>query len=141
MHFSVHVAPWGEFEAEARAVREAVFIKEQKVPLELEWDAMDAGCVHVVARDQTGAAIGTGRLLPDGRIGRVAVLSTWRGRGVGRSMLQTLIAEARRRGFAEAVLSAQTQARQFYEKNGFAVAGEAFMEAGIPHVSMVRKLT
>ena len=85
-------------------------------------------------------AIGTGRLLPDGTIGRLAVVASWRGRGVGKAILDTLVAEAQRRGYPKAMLNAQTQARGFYEKSGFAVVGEEYMEAGIPHITMARNL-
>jgi predicted GNAT family N-acyltransferase len=136
MSFTIRVAPWSEISNSARAIREAVFIEEQKVPANMEWDDIDPECATAIAFDQAGNAVGTGRLLPDGRIGRMAVLASHRGTGVGRAILETLIAEARERGFAETVLSAQTQARVFYEKSGFEVAGEEFMEAGIPHVTM-----
>jgi predicted GNAT family N-acyltransferase len=87
-----------------------------------------------------GEAIGTGRLMPDGRIGRMAVLAPWRGKGVGAAILEALMAEARRRGFREAHLHAQSHARDFYARHGFAVEGEEYLEAGIAHVGMRAKL-
>jgi predicted GNAT family N-acyltransferase len=84
--------------------------------------------------------VGTGRLLPDGHIGRMAVLKTHRARGVGGAILKALIAEARRRGMHEVVLSAQTHALEFYRKHGFEARGAAYMEAGIPHREMRRAL-
>jgi predicted GNAT family N-acyltransferase len=140
MRFTVSIAPWTEVGAQARWVRESVFVVEQKVPRDLEWDGVDADCVHALAKDETGVAIGTGRLLPDGHVGRIAVLAAWRDLGVGSAILDLLIGEAQRRGFAQVLLNAQTQAQHFYEKSGFSVAGGEFMEAGIPHVRMLRQL-
>ncbi len=134
--FSVARALWPHDEAALRAVRAAVFIDEQRVPIELEWDGRDHASLHVLARNADGAAIGTGRLLPDGKIGRMAVSREARGKGVGLAMLRELLAAARERGFTEVELSAQTHALGFYEKSGFiAVSGE-YLDAGIPHRTM-----
>jgi predicted GNAT family N-acyltransferase len=140
MGFSIRISTWDEVGAAARAVRQAVFVVEQKVPDELEWDGRDDDCVQALAVDDAGNAIGTGRLLADGYIGRIAIVAPSRGQGVGRAIMNTLIEEARRRGFAEIFLSAQTHARKFYEKSGFAVIGSEYMEAGIPHITMKRRL-
>lgn len=123
-----------------RTVRGEVFQREQGVPEELEWDDLDAVAVHVLARDTFGNAIGCGRLLPDGHIGRVAVLRHWRGKGVGTEIMQVLIALARERGHDELHLNAQTQAVPFYERLGFRAQGEEFLDAGIPHRHMHRRL-
>ncbi|WP_235893573.1 GNAT family N-acetyltransferase [Cognatilysobacter lacus] len=123
-----------------RAVREVVFVQEQRVPVEIERDALDPACVHVLARDGEGRAVGTGRLAPGGKVGRMAVLAGWRGRGVGRSMLLRLLDEARARGLAEVVLSAQVDAERFYAAEGFLPYGERFEEAGIQHQAMRRVL-
>jgi predicted GNAT family N-acyltransferase len=120
-------------------VRETVFVREQNVPAELEWDGVDAQCEHVLA-EAGDVAIGTGRLLPDGHIGRMAVLSPWRRKGVGSAILEALVRLAAQRDMKRIALNAQTHARPFYERHGFQVEGEAFMEAGIPHVAMVRDL-
>jgi predicted GNAT family N-acyltransferase len=138
--FSVARAAWPRDEAALRAVRSAVFIDEQKVPPELEWDGRDADCLHVLVRDAQGAAIGTGRLLPEGKIGRMAVVRAARGHGVGAAILRELLAAARERGFAEVELSAQTHALGFYERFGFVAAGGEYADAGIPHRSMRLRL-
>ena len=120
----------------ARPVREKVFIEEQGVSRELEWDDKDAVSDHAVAFDDKGTAIGTGRLLPDGHIGRMAVLASRRGEGVGAALLQSLLELARAKGMRGITLSAQTHAAGFYRKFGFVPAGEEFEEAGIPHIEM-----
>jgi predicted GNAT family N-acyltransferase len=126
---------WEEAKAEASAIRFVVFVDEQKVPAEIELDEHDAVCLHVLARTD-GRAVGTGRLLPDGHLGRMAVLKAWRGHGVGARMLETLMAAAQARGDREVVLSAQTHAAGFYGRFGFVKEGPEYLEAGIPHQSM-----
>ena len=123
-----------------RAVREPVFVQEQQVPLALEWDELDPLCVHVIARDADGRPIGTGRLTPERRIGRMAVLPGWRGRGVGDALLAALVDEARARRWPEVTLHAQVTAIGFYAKHGFVPVGGRFMEAGIAHQTMRRRL-
>ena len=134
----VEVRGWDEAEACVMPVRTEVFVVEQGVPAEIERDALDAVCRHAIARDAGGRVIATGRLLPDGHIGRMAVLRTARGAGVGGAVLQALIAEAARRGLPEVALNAQTHALAFYRRHGFEAVGEVFMEAGIPHRAMRR---
>lgn len=123
-----------------RAVREPVFVLEQRVPLELEWDDLDPLCVHVIARDAAGAPIGTGRLTPERRIGRMAVLPGWRGRGVGDALLRALLDEAEQAHWPEVTLHAQVSALGFYARHGFVPLGPRFMEAGIEHQTMRRRL-
>ncbi len=123
-----------------RAVREPVFVQEQQVPLELEWDALDPLCAHVIARDAEGRPIGTGRLTPERTIGRMAVLRDWRGRGVGDALLLALLAEAGRRQWPEVSLHAQVSAIGFYARHGFVPYGDRYMEAGIEHLNMRRQL-
>jgi predicted GNAT family N-acyltransferase len=130
---------WEEARAEAEPIRFVVFVNEQKVPVEMELDEHDPVSVHVIARSK-GNAVGTGRLLPDSHIGRMAVLKAWRGKGVGAAMLKTLIGVARKRGDKEVVLSAQTHALQFYRKYGFASEGAVYPDCGIPHQDMRKKL-
>lgn len=140
VEFGVVAGTWSELGESARQVREAVFVEEQKVPRELEMDEQDAVCRHVVARDGEGGVIGTGRLLPDGHIGRMAVLADWRGTGVGRALLERLLEEAASQQMPHLALHAQTQASGFYRRFGFVEEGPEFMEAGIPHRVMVRSL-
>lgn len=123
-----------------RAVREPVFVHEQQVPLELEWDDLDPLCTHVLARDDAGRPIGTARLTPERKIGRMAVLRDWRGHGVGDALLRALIDEAQRRQWPELSLHAQVSAWGFYARHGFVPVGARFMEAGIEHQSMRRRL-
>ena len=130
--FSVDTVQWPARAVELRAIRRAVFVVEQQVPEEEEWDDFDAVSRHVLAV-AGDAPVGTGRLLPDGHIGRMAVLKSWRGRGVGRALLAALLALARQLQFEEVVLHAQTHAIPFYEKQGFTAHGPEFMEAGIAH--------
>jgi len=137
--FSIQIMTWSDALPLARAVREQVFIVEQGVPRELEWDDWDERSDHAVALDAGLIAIGTARLLPDGRIGRMAVLGHWRGRGVGAALLKALLQLARNRGMPEVILHAQTHAVGFYRRFGFSARGDEFIEAGIPHVEMSLK--
>ena len=139
--FQVEAIEYATGLAELRAVRETVFVHEQQVPLEEEWDALDPLCRHVIARDESGLPIGTGRLTPEHRIGRMAVLAEWRGQGVGDALLAALMAEARKQGWPVVSLNAQVSAEAFYARQGFIPEGERFMEAGIEHQSMRRALT
>jgi predicted GNAT family N-acyltransferase len=140
MKYHVRVADWSSDQAKLKSVRFDVFCIEQGVPESLEWDGIDAECVHAIAEDQQGAPIGCGRLLPDGHIGRMAVLAQWRGRGVGAALLETLVALATARGDGKAMLNAQTHAMPFYARYGFVAVGEPFDEAGIPHQAMEARL-
>nr|WP_284431813.1 GNAT family N-acetyltransferase [Rugosibacter aromaticivorans] len=142
VEFGLTTGTWDELGALAKPLREAVFVVEQGVPLALEWDEFDAASRHVVACDSAGAVIGTGRLLPDGHIGRLAVRADWRGKDVGRAMMERLLEEAVQQEQQQMLLlHAQTQAVGFYEKLGFAAEGAEFMEAGIPHRRMRRCFT
>jgi len=134
--FSVRLTNWRADAASLQLVRRRVFIEEQRVPENLEWDAVDAACIHALAQAPDGAPIGCGRLLPDGHVGRMAVLAPWRGRGVGDALLVSLIDAARRRGDARVVLNAQTPAMPFYARHGFTPCDAPFEEAGIPHQAM-----
>jgi len=137
--FRVELLSWSEARAHAAPIRFAVFVEEQRVPAEIELDEMDAKSLHAVAFGNR-SAVGTGRLLPDGHIGRMAVLKDWRGRRVGSLILKALVDAARSRGDREIVLSAQVHATAFYRRHGFVEEGAGYMEAGIPHVDMRRAL-
>ena len=121
------------------AIRTEVFIQEQKVPEALEMDGLDLDAVHVLAFDGDGI-IGTGRILPDGHIGRIAVKRRYRGRGTGRMITQKLLDIARDLDLPEVCLSSQCHAREFYQKMGFIEQGDRYEEAGIDHVKMIRKI-
>ena len=140
----VRTGGWNELGQAARALREEVFVAEQKIPAALEWDAADAGAIHAVAFNRFGLPLATGRLiLQEGapaRIGRMATSRLVRSSGVGREVLDALIAAARSRGVRELMLHAQTSARNFYLRAGFTPYGEVFEEAGIPHIEMRRAL-
>ena len=123
-----------------RSVREPVFVVEQQVPQEEEWDDLDPKCQHVIARDSEHKPIGTGRLTPEHKIGRMAVLREWRGKGVGEALLVALIDQARAQGLREVSLNSQVGALGFYEKFGFKPYGEQFEEAGIQHLAMKLEL-
>jgi predicted GNAT family N-acyltransferase len=134
--FGVRLTDWGRHGEAMSEVRRLVFVVEQGVPLDLEWDGVDPDCVHAIAVAQDGTPIGTGRLLPDGRIGRMAVLAQWRGHGVGRALLRALLDAALQRGDADIHLHAQLSALGFYERMGFCASGAEFLDAGIRHCSM-----
>lgn len=140
-----HIEVWvvssaAELES-ALAVRHAVFVVEQGVPLELEHDEADETAVHVVAGDGT-SVVGTARLTRDGeaRIGRVAVLPEWRRRGIAGMLLAALEAAAARQGIIEVSLHSQAYIQALYERNGYTVTGPGFVEAGIDHVPMAKRL-
>jgi len=140
VEFSVEDGSWSELQAAARPVREAVFVREQQVPVDMEWDAHDAPSRHVIARNAEGLPIGTGRLLPDGHIGRMAVLPEWRSHEVGSALFERLLQLAKSCRMPRIELHAQTQAAGFYTRYGFVADGAEFMEAGIPHIRMARTL-
>ena len=133
----VRVANWQKDNAEIRRIREAVFVAEQSVPAELEWDAEDQEAVHFLALEGD-FAVGTARLLADGEIGRVSVLKDWRGLKVGDALLKAAIIEAENRDLKQQKLIAQVHASEFYQRHGFRIVSEEFLEAGISHVEMVR---
>ncbi len=141
----VILGSWDAVGARARPVREAVFISEQAIAPDEEWDRWDALCVHAIAVADDGAVVGTGRLLPaafdpdPGRtahIGRMAVMAPARRGGVGGLILACLMREARAQGFSAAELNAQSRVARFYARHGFVATGAEFLEVGIPHVKM-----
>jgi predicted GNAT family N-acyltransferase len=138
--YALRVLDWNEAGSRAMPLRMAVFVVEQGVPVELERDEFDPVSHHALAETAAGEVIATGRLLPDGHVGRMAVAAAWRGRGVGGAVLEALVAEAGARGMESVVLNAQTHALGFYRAHGFVEEGEEFMEAGIPHRTMRRRV-
>lgn len=135
---------WADLGEAAGEVRTRVFVQEQRIPQELEWDDADATAVHAVAFNRLGQPLATGRLLQDAngvaRIGRMAVERVVRGTQIGRSILEILAEAARARGDSEVRLHAQCSAQGFYARLGFSPQGESFDEAGIAHIAMVRAL-
>lgn len=140
----VRVGTWAELGAAARPIRDQVFIVEQRIAADREWDDADAVAVHAVAFNHLGRALATGRMLEHvpgvAKIGRMAVAASSRHAGIGRAVLDALLEAARARGDREAVLHAQLSAAPFYERAGFARRGPEFDEAGIAHVEMLRAL-
>jgi predicted GNAT family N-acyltransferase len=144
LQFNVRRADWVRDQVPLKALRREVFVVEQKVPEDEEWDDMDATNAHVLAVASDGTPIGTGRLLLGehiGRIGRMAVRKSWRGRGVGSALLCELLELVLEHGYEAACLHAQTHALEFYRKHGFSPVGAEFLEAGIPHFEMRKVLT
>lgn len=138
--FTLIETDWARDAARLAAVRQRVFVDEQRVPEALEWDAYDAVSSHWLALAQA-TPIGCARLLPDGQIGRMAVLPAWRGRGIGQALLAAALDAAHRRGHRIVRLSAQVHAAGFYARAGFVEVGEAYEEAGILHVAMHKVLS
>ena len=134
--YSIREASWAKDSEALSEIRRIVFIVGQSVPQADEWDGRDEASWHWLASDSEGQPIGTARLLPEGQIGRMAVLEEYRQYGVGAALLQAAIAKAREQGMADVFLHAQTHALGFYERNGFVAEGEAFDESGIPHRHM-----
>jgi predicted GNAT family N-acyltransferase len=135
---------WDALAEGARQVRTEVFLQEQRIPVEMEWDDADASALHAVAYNRLGMPLATGRLLQHapgvGRIGRMAVNRVQRGAGLGRDILHALLQAAEQRGDREVMLHAQRSAEGFYAGEGFVPRGAPFDEAGIPHIEMVKPL-
>jgi predicted GNAT family N-acyltransferase len=141
--FETKTGSWAALGADAASVRIDVFVKEQGIPADLEWDALDAEVTHAVVYDATQQPIATGRLIPPktstdpGKIGRMAVLKSHRRLGVGDLVMRALMAEASQRGYQHLELSAQAYVADFYAKHGFVAEGPLYNDVGIPHVTML----
>ena len=135
----IELLDWEKAQPVAGPIRFAAFVEEQGAT-GVELDDEDPKCIHAVAFDGDGKAVGTGRLLPDGRIGRMAVKQEWRRQGVGAELLKALIEAARQKGHKEITLSSQLQAAEFYREQGFEAEGKVYQEAGILHQLMRKKL-
>ncbi len=140
LKYSVKQANWIEHKESIQYIRTEVFIIEQHVPETLEWDGLDDSCIHVLAVSEQQKPLGTARLLNSGQICRMAVLKQARHKGIGTSMLHTLLDIARKLPLDSVFLNAQLQALDFYIKHGFMAVGPLFNEAGIPHRKMVHNL-
>lgn len=140
----LQLGTWDRLGPEAQVIRTAVFVQEQRIPAELEWDAADASALHALAVNRLGRAVGTGRLLEHApgvsKVGRMAVLPTLRGSGIGAALLRTLADAARARADRTLILHAQASAVGFYRRLGWSVRGEPFTEAGLPHLAMTLAL-
>ena len=140
----IKIGSWAELGKDAALVRTEVFVQEQRVPQEMEWDADDQTAVHALAYNRMRQPLATGRLLEStsgvAKIGRMAVKRVLRGSHVGRDILNALMGAAKARGDSEILLHAQRSAQGFYERVGFTVRGEPFDEVGIPHIEMFRRL-
>lgn len=136
MNVRIDQVTWGQRQRELLAIRHAVFVHEQGVPLKLEHDEHDRHALHLLASTPAGQAVGTARMLADGRIGRMAVLPAWRRQGIGGRMLLQLVDIARGRDMQRVFLHAQCAAESFYQRFGFRAEGARFLEAGIEHQRM-----
>lgn len=140
MDFSIVKAGWDEQQDALRYLRETVFIKEQHVPEDLEWDDEDTSSVHFLAFDNQQQPLGCVRLTPSGQLSRLCVLESLRNQGIGKALLEGAEQHARDAGMGEIYLHAQTHATSFYEAAGFTVTGGTFLEADIPHRQMYKEL-
>lgn len=136
----ITVTSWDEAEPQVRPVRQAVFIEEQKVPPELEWDGLDDGARHAIVQLNDQQIIGCGRLLPTGQIGRMAIMKDHRRQGIGSALLVALENEARRLNYSAVFLHAQNQALPFYERQDYHAEKDVFHEADIPHRKCIKYL-
>jgi len=127
---------WASHEQALSSLRRTVFVEEQGVAEDEEWDGADSDCRHFLADDGAGRPIGTARLMPSGQVGRMAVLVEWRGQGIGARLLRLAVDAARTANYPSVFLHAQSHAVGFYERTGFKVTGKPFMEAGIEHCEM-----
>jgi predicted GNAT family N-acyltransferase len=138
--FTVSLVSWHDGEPLLKSIREAVFIREQGVPAELEWDGLDEGARHALALSHQGDAIGCGRMFANGHIGRIAVLPQWRKQKVGTAIMEALLDYARAQDYKQVDVDAQTYAMPFYYGFGFVEQGKGFLDAGLPHIKMTLKL-
>jgi len=136
MKIDIQLAIWPEDKKVLSLIRRQVFIEEQKVPEEMEWDEFDVSSIHCIA-SVNGKAVGTGRLMNNGQIGRMAVLKNYRGNGIGAAVLMFLINQHRSHTNIPITIHAQTHAIDFYKHFGFVINGDEFDEAGIPHCEMI----
>lgn len=134
-NITIKIVDFNQDSSEIKNIRTKVFIQEQNVPTELEWDEFDNDATHILAY-YDGKAVGTARLLSDGHIGRMSVLKNYRNRTIGEMMLKYLLEIAQKNSNTKIVLSAQNHAVEFYKKQGFIVTSDVYLDAGIPHYDM-----
>ena len=134
--FTVHLVSWKDAAPLLRSIREAVFIREQGVPPEMEWDGEDESSRHVLVLASNGDAIGCGRITPAGQIGRVAVLPEWRGKRIGSGIVEALLEYAHSQDYQLLEINSQVHTASLYRKFDFSEVGEVFMDADIPHIKM-----
>ena len=134
-NITIKTVDFNQDSSEIKNIRTKVFIQEQNVPTELEWDEFDNDATHILAY-YDGKAVGTARLLSDGHIGRMSVLKSYRNRNIGKRMLKYLLEIAQKNSNTKIVLSAQNHAVEFYKKQGFIVTSDIYLDAGIPHYDM-----
>ena len=132
----IRIVDWVRYGEALSSLRHTVFVEEQGVPVELELDGEDASARHAAAFSDDDRLVGTGRMLASGKIGRMAVSQSMRRQGIGRALLDALVAEARRLKLEEVSLGAQLPAVAFYERAGFEAYGDVFLDAGIDHKMM-----
>jgi predicted GNAT family N-acyltransferase len=131
----IQVVDWHQQQDTLKAIRKSIFIDEQHVPKDLEWDGQDDDCTHFLA-SVNATPVATARLTAEGQIGRMAVLREYRGTGIGSALLAAAIEQARQSGFKQVFLHAQVNVIGFYEKSGFSAEGDIFIDAGIEHRTM-----
>ena len=135
---------WQDLQNSASALRQEVFVEEQEIPQELEWDEHDTTAVHALVTNKLGQPVATGRLLQPhpkvSQIGRMAVSKPLRGGNLGRMVMDALTDVARQRGDQQIILHAQCSAEPFYRRLGFKAHGEVFQDAGIDHIEMTLQL-
>jgi len=132
----IRIVDWASYREALSSIRHTVFVEEQGVPVELELDGEDVSARHAAAFSDDGRLVGTGRMLASGKIGRMAVSQSMRRQGIGRALLDALVAEAKRLKLEEVSLGAQLPAVAFYERAGFKAYGDIFLDAGIDHKMM-----
>lgn len=138
--FTVSLVSWHDGQPLLKSVREQVFIIEQGVPAVLEWDGLDEDARHALAISHQGDAIGCGRMLSNGHIGRIAVVPQWRKHKVGTAIMEALLNYARNHNYQKVDVDAQIYAVPFYRKFEFVESGEMFVDAGLPHIQMLLDL-
>ncbi|MGU3312917.1 GNAT family N-acetyltransferase [Acinetobacter sp. M5A5_2a] len=137
--YKIITGGWEQLEKDAKLIREQVFIQEQGIAPEDEWDDLDATVLHFIVYDRE-QPIATARLLPQHSVGRVAVLMPYRKQGIGKILMEHIIEYARQQNLPYLKLSAQTYVTAFYEALGFVVQGEEYLDCGIPHIDMTLEL-